>query len=304
MAEVVRARLHVATGVVPAALTPMRDDGSANVTLLEQHCRRLLAQGCTSILILGTTGEANSFTTAERRAILENVIAGGIPSDKLIVGTGCCAVGDTVELTRHALSLGVARVLMLPPFYYKNVTEQGIFEAFASTIERVNDDRLRIFLYLIPQMTRVEMSADLVERLHQEFPTIVAGLKDSSGDWATTEELCRRLGTSMYVMVGTEALMLRAMEAGASGCISATANVATQAIVALYDKRSDPSAASLERAVNATRVAFEAFPLIPALKTYMALTSGVPAWRNVRPPLVELTPTETTQLLSRVQQLR
>jgi len=304
MAEVVRARLHVATGVVPAALTPMDDNGNPNVTLLEQHCRRLLAQGCTSILILGTTGEANSFTIAERRAILENVVAGGIPADKLIVGTGCCAVGDSVELTRHALSTGVQRVLMLPPFFYKSVNDQGIFDAFASTIERVNDDRLRLFLYLIPQVSGIEMSADLVERLHQEFPTIVVGLKDSSGNWPATETLCRRLGPSMYVMVGTEALLLRAMDAGASGCISATANVAAQAIIALYDKRNDPNAASLERGVNATRVAFENFPLIPALKTYMALTSGVAAWRNVRPPLNQLTPTETSQLLRRVQELR
>jgi 4-hydroxy-tetrahydrodipicolinate synthase len=304
MAEVIRARLHVAAGIVPAALTPMHDNGSPNITLLEQHCRRLLAQGCSSILILGTTGEANSFTTAERRTILENVIAGGIPADKLIVGTGCCAVGDTVELTRHALSIGVDRVLMLPPFFYKNVNDQGIFDAFASTIERVNDTRLRLFLYLIPQMSGIDMSADLVERLHREFPNTVVGLKDSSGNWPATETLCRRLGASMYIMVGTEALLLRGMEAGASGCICATANVAAQSIIALYDKRNDPSAASLERSVNDMRVAFESFPLIPALKTYMALTSGVATWRNVRPPLTQLTPTETSQLLSRVQELR
>ena len=304
MAEVVRARIPVATGVVPAALTPLDDEGHPNTTLLEQHCRRLLAQGCSSILVLGTTGEANSFTTHERRTILERVIAGGVPADKVIVGTGCCAVGDTVELTRHALSLGVARALMLPPFFYKNVSDEGLFDAFAATIERVNDDRLRLFLYLIPQMTAIEMSADLVEKLHLAFPTIVAGLKDSSGNWAATEALCRRLGTSMYVMVGTEALLLRAMEAGASGCISATANVAAQAIVALYDKRNDPSAATLERGVNATRVAFEIFPIVPALKTYMAWTSGIAAWRNVRPPLRKLTPPESTQLLSRLGELR
>jgi 4-hydroxy-tetrahydrodipicolinate synthase len=304
MAEVVRSALHVATGVIPAVLTPMDNDGVANITLLEQHCRRLLAQGCSSVLILGTTGEANSFTTADRRTILENVIAGGIPADKIMVGAGCCAVGDSVALSRHALSMGVERVLMLPPFYYKNVTEQGIFDSFASTIERVNDNRLRLFLYLIPQMTGIDISVELVERLHHEFPTIVAGLKDSSGNWASTEILCRRLGSSMYVMVGTEALLLRAMNAGASGCISATANVAAQGIITLYDKRTEPNAATLEHNVNSMRAAFEAFPVIPALKTYMALTSGVAAWRNVRPPLTQLSPTETSQLLRRVQELR
>jgi len=294
--------VRVASGVIPAVLTPLNADGSADIALLEQHCRRLLAQGCNGIVLLGTTGEANSLTVSERRQILEGVLAGGIAADKLIVGTGCCAVGDTVELTRHALSLGVTRALVLPPFYYKNVSDQGLFDAFASTIERINDDRLHLFLYSIPQVSGIPLGVDLIERLHKAYPQAIAGLKDSSGHWPTTQLLCQRLGNSMHVMVGTEALLLKAMAAGASGCISATANVAAQAIIRLYEKRDDPEAAMIERGVNATRAAFEAFPIIPALKAYLAETTRVDAWRSVRPPLQPLAPDEVNQLVRRVDE--
>ena len=296
MAKVMQS-VRLASGVMPAVLTPLKADGSADVTLLEQHCRRLLAQGCSGIVLLGTTGEGNSFTVLERRNILEAVVAGGIAADKLIVGTGCCAVGDTVELTRHALSLGVTRALVLPPFYYKNVSDRGLFDAFASTIERINDDRVRLFLYSIPQVSGITLGVDLIEQLLTAYPQAVAGLKDSSGHWPTTQLLCRRLGASMHVMVGTEALLLKAMAAGASGCISATANVAAQPIIRLYEKRDDPEAATIEGGVNAVRAAFEAFPLIPALKAYLAETTGVGAWRSVRPPLRPLPPESAAQLV-------
>lgn len=296
--------IRVAHGVLPAVLTPLNGDGSANITLLEQHCRRLLAQGCSGIVLLGTTGEANSFTVLERRQILEGVVASGIAAEKLIVGTGCCAVGDTVDLTRHALSLGVARALVLPPFYYKNVSDQGLFVAFASIVDRIDDGRLRLFLYSIPQVSGIPLGVDLIERLHKSYPGVIAGLKDSSGHWQTTQELCLRLGASMHVMVGTEALLLKAMAAGASGCISATANVAAPAIIRLYEKRDEAEAAEIESGVNATRAAFEDFPIIPALKAYMAATTGLDAWRAVRPPLRSLSAEQSDQLLSKLDKAR
>jgi 4-hydroxy-tetrahydrodipicolinate synthase len=303
MAKVVSqpSRPRVASGVIPAALTPMHPDGSANSALLAEHCRRLLEQGCASVLVLGTTGEANSFTTAERRSILEGVVSGGIPADKLLVGTGCCSIGETVALTQHALSAGVTRVLVLPPFYYKKVSDAGLFDAFAATIERIADDRLRLFVYLIPQMTGIEIGPDLIEKLHQAFPTAVAGLKDSSGKWESTRELCRRLGARIDVLVGTEALMLQAVGAGASGCITAIGNAAARPIVELYEKRSDATAASREHGVNAVRTIFESFAVIPALKAFLAATTGEQSWRTVRPPLRSLSTEETTALLARLK---
>jgi 4-hydroxy-tetrahydrodipicolinate synthase len=296
-------RTRLASGVIPAALTPMHPDGSANTALLGAHCRRLLQQGCASVLVLGTTGEANSFTTAERQSILEGLLSGDIAAESLIVGTGCCSVGETVTLTRHALSVGVTRVLVLPPFYYKNVSDAGLFDAFAATIERVADDRLRLFVYLIPQLTGIEIGPNLIEKLQASFPTILAGLKDSSGTWESTHELCRRLGSTIDVLVGSEALMLKAMAAGASGCITAMGNVAARPIIELYEKRSDTTAASHERSMNATRAAFEPFPVIPALKAYLAETTGEQSWRTVRPPLRSLEAEQSALLMRSVGEI-
>jgi 4-hydroxy-tetrahydrodipicolinate synthase len=191
MATVKGKRVRLATGVISATLTPMRADGAPDLALLASHCRRLLDGGCTAIVLLGTTGEANSFTQDERRSVLERLVTSGIRPEDLIVGTGCCAVADTIALSRHALSLGVTRVLVLPPFYYKKVSDDGIFDAYARAIEGIADDRLRCYLYKIPQMSGVDLSVALVERLWAAYPTAIAGLKDSSGDWSGTHALRR-----------------------------------------------------------------------------------------------------------------
>ena len=188
----------------------------------------------------------------------------------------------------------------MPPFYYKKVSDAGLFDAFATTIERMGDDRLRLFVYLIPQMTGIEIGPDLIEKLHTSFPTIVAGLKDSSGKWESTRELCRRLGDRIDVLVGTEALMLQAMAAGASGCITALGNAAARPIVDLYEKRLDATAAQ-ENGVDAMRAIFESYAVIPALKAYLASTTGEQSWRIVRPPLCPLSVDETTALMTRLK---
>jgi len=283
-----------------AVLTPMDDDGAANAGLLAEHCRRLIEAGCSGIVLLGTTGEANSFTLAERQALLEAVLEAGLAADAFIVGTGCCAIEDSAMLTRHALSLGVSRALMLPPFYYKGVSDAGVFAAYARVFERVNDERLRAYIYRIPQMTGVDVGIDLVEALHAAYPSIVAGIKDSSGKWEDTEALCRRLGSAIDVFVGNETLLVRALAAGAAGCVTATANVNARAIVELFLTRERGDAATLERSVAAARATFEAFGLIPALKASVAQTTGVRSWRNVRPPLLALTDAQERDLFKRL----
>jgi hypothetical protein len=187
VAQVKPVHAHLTTGVLAATLTPLRADGAPDARMLAEHCRGLLAQGCTSIVVLGTTGEANSFTVDERRSILETLLRSGFTPDDLIVGTGCCAAGDTIALTRHAIANGVARVLVLPPFYYKKVSDGGIFDSYARVIEGIADDRLRVYLYLIPQLSGVQIGVDLIARLLEAFPQQIAGLKDSSGDWPATD---------------------------------------------------------------------------------------------------------------------
>lgn len=279
---------HLTCGINCATLTPMDEDGGAHLDLLAEHCHWLLDSGCEGIVLLGTTGEANSFTVAERCAILEGVLGRGIAPKRLIVGTGCCATGDSVALTKHARAHGVTRVLMLPPFYYKNVDQPGIVEAYSRTIEAVGDAELRVYLYQIPQLTGVSLDPPVIEALVEAYPGIVAGIKDSSGDWRGIERLCSRFGESIDVLVGSERYLIAALAAGASGCVTATANAHPGAISRLYDERHSARASALQEEVAAARGAIEAYPMIAALKELTAQRTGDARWRNLRPPLTAL----------------
>lgn len=289
-------RTPLTTGVVCASLTPLDDNLEPCIPLLVDHCRTLLAAGCSGILLLGTTGEANSFTVEERKVILEAVVGGGIPASRLLVGTGCCALGDSVTLSRHALAVGVARVVMLPPFYYKMVRDQGIVLAFEQIIETIGDDRLRLYLYNIPQLTGVEIGPLVIESLATRYPEIVAGIKDSSGVWPATKMLCARFGAAMDVLVGSERHLRDGSAAGASGCVTATANALAGSICDFAARLHDPDAEAMQERVSARRTVFERYPTIAALKAFEARRNGDARWRNVRPPLTALDAAEEAAL--------
>ncbi|HKW44563.1 MAG TPA: dihydrodipicolinate synthase family protein [Candidatus Eremiobacteraceae bacterium] len=292
---------HLMAGVICATLTPLDDNGEPCIELLVDHCKRLLHAGCSGIVLLGTTGEANSFTVEERKVILEAVISGGVAAERLIVGTGCCAVGDCVSLTRHALSHGSSRVLVLPPFYYKSVSDAGVVESYARTIEAIDDDRLRLYFYNIPQMSGVEIRAAAIELLVARYPGIIAGIKDSAGKWPSTEELCSRFGGVLDVLVGSETFLSSGIAAGASGCVSATANAFAASISELYAKAGEPGAAAIQHRVSAARAIFEQYPVIAALKEFEARRSGDGRWRNLRPPLTTLTDSDADALWSKAR---
>ena len=271
------------SGVLAPVLTPFQANLEIDVPRFVDHCRSLLADGCSALAVFGTTSEANSLSVEERERLLLALLEAGIPPEKLLPGTGCCALPDTVRLTRAATRAGCAGVLMLPPFYYKNLTDEAVFRSFAAVIDRVADPRLRIFLYHIPNYSHVGIPLAVIQRLRKAYPEIVVGLKDSSGDFSNTKAILDNV-PGFQVFVGSERYLLANLRAGGAGCITATANVNAAAIAKAFHDRTEEAQAGIDQ----VRIFFEQFPMIPALKSALAERWNDPAWRTVRPPLVEL----------------
>lgn len=277
---------HATSGVWCPTLMPVDDELRPDVAKLVRHVRWLFEEGCHGIVLFGTTGEANSFTVAERQRVLDGILEAGIGPERLIVGTGCCAAGDTAVLTRHAIANGCSRALVLPPFYYKGVSEQGTIDAYARAIDEVGDERLRFFFYRIPQLSGVDVTANVIDALIARFGPLIAGLKDSSTERTSIESLCTQFGERLDVLVGSERFFKRALECGASGCITATANVHAPLVRALFEAPSDETQAR----ATVAREAYESSPMIPALKAATARRTHDDGWLRVRPPLVAAAP--------------
>lgn len=287
------------SGVLAPVVTPFKPDLTPDGDRLANHCRWLQAQNC-GLAVFGTNSEANSLTVEERMRLLDMLIDAGLDAKRMMPGTGCCAIPDTVRLTKHALSHGVGGVLMLPPFYYKGVGDEGLYRTFSEIIERVGDDRLRIYLYHFPQMSAVPLGVELVRRLLDAFPGIVAGMKDSSGDRANLEAVLEAFpGFAMFA--GTEALLLLNMRSGGAGCISATANVNPKAIDRLFQNWQAGDADSIQESLNEVRTAVQQFPLVPALKKIISHYAADPEWSRLRPPLVELSEADGTKLIADIE---
>lgn len=293
------------TGVLAPAITPFRRDLSVDPERFARHAKWLLANGCSGLAVFGTNSEANSLSVDERIGLLESLIAGGVPAAKLMPGTGCCALPDSVRLTSHAVQLGCAGVLMLPPFYYKGVPDEGLFRNFSEIIERVGDSRLRVYLYHIPPVAQVSISIPLIERLLNRYPGTVAGIKDSSGDWSNTQAMLDVFkGAAFDVFAGSEAFLLANLRGGGVGCISATANVNPGAIHLLFDRWKTAEADELQARISATRATIHKYPMmIGALKAIVAHYGDDPDWATVRPPLIELAADKTRSLVAELDSL-
>jgi 4-hydroxy-tetrahydrodipicolinate synthase len=284
-------------GVLAPVVTPFRADLSPDRERFIAHCQWLLSQKC-GVALFGTTSEANSLAAEERSTLLDELVTSGVDTSRVIVGTGCCSTTETVKLTSQAVRHGCAGVLMLPPFYYKGVSDEGLHRYFSEVVQRVGDPRLRIYLYHIPPVAMVGITASLVERLLKSYPNAIAGMKDSSGDWNNTRIFLEAFSKSGFdVFVGSESFLLANMRNGGVGTISATANVNPAAIYKLYLEWQNADADDQQAKLNVVRDAFgKKYPLISALKKGIAIYANDPAWAKVRPPLVELTPEQATTL--------
>jgi 4-hydroxy-tetrahydrodipicolinate synthase len=227
-----------------------------------------------------------------------------VPPARMMPGTGCCAISDSIELTRRAVEAGAGGCLMLPPFYYKGVSDEGLYRAFASVIDGVADDRLRVYLYHIPPVSSVPITRGVVARLLKSYPGIVAGMKDSGGDWKHTQAMIEEFGPQGFdVFAGSESFLLADLRAGGPGCITATANVNPTAIVQLYKTWRQADADEQQKKLDATRAAFAQFPLIPAMKAAIAWKTGRKDWVHVRPPLVDLDAAQQKTLQASLDQV-
>jgi 4-hydroxy-tetrahydrodipicolinate synthase len=287
------------TGVYCAAVTPVTDDLAPDHAAFVAHCRRLLDDGCDGIAMLGTTGEANSFSSDERKALLEAVIAGGVGPERLLPGTGVTALTETVELTRHALSLGVNRVVMLPPFYYKGISDDGLFASYAEIVERIGDARLQVVLYHIPQFSAVPITFPVIARLRARYPSVFVGLKDSAGDIANMVALVNEF-PGFAMLAGADPLMLPLLRKGGAGCITATSNLVAKDLAFIFRRHADPARAADVEAAQARVVAMRArvskFAQIASIKALIAGQTGHVSWRKLRPPLLALNDAEIDQL--------
>src|SRR5436853_1715642 len=292
------ARAKRIEGVLVPVITPFRKDYAPDAERFVRHCRWLLKNGCSGLAVFGTNSEANSMSVPEKRRLLEALIAGGISPAALMPGTGHCALTDSVELTRAALKMGCAGVLMLPPFYYKGVPDEGLYRNFAEIIERVGDERVQLYLYHIPPVSQVPITLGLIERLLAKYPGIVAGVKDSSGDWSNTKAMLDAFAKEGFdVFAGSEAFLLDNMRNGGKGCITATGNVNPGPIANVYKNWRAADADKQQAAISATRKIVQKQPMIPALQNIVAHFGNDAAWKTCRPPLVELSRAQEEELI-------
>ena len=273
-------------GLLAPVVTPFDANLQPDATRFVEHCKWLVSNHA-GLAIFGTNSEANSLSVGERIALLNALLAAGIDPAIMMPGTGCCALTDTVELTRHAVKAGCGGVLMLPPFFYKGLSDDGLFRSYSEVIQRVGDSALRVYLYHIPPVAQVPVTAAVIERLLRAYPGIVAGIKDSSGDWHHTEMLLKNFQSDSFdVFCGSEVFLLQNMRGGGAGSITATGNVNPAMIHDLFVNWQASDADARQERITQIRKAFEMIPLIASMKAVIAWKRNDPQWAEVRPPLM------------------
>lgn len=291
------------SGVLSASLTPMDANMEPDHKALENHCRWLLKNGCDGLAILGTTGEANSYSMHERKEIIQILVESGIPAAKMMPGTGCCALEDTVSLTRVAVNSGAGGVLMLPPFYYKNVSDDGLFAYYSEVIQRLGDDKLKIYLYHFPQMSGVPINLELIARLRKAYPDTVVGMKDSSGNFENMQPIMKEFPGFVFLS-GADDLLLPVLKAGGHGCITACSNIAAPLLAKVYaDWTNGVEATEEHQKLVGLRNVMGDYVLFSAIRALMARHTGLDEWLNIRLPLQKLSDSDSQALFREFDKL-
>jgi 4-hydroxy-tetrahydrodipicolinate synthase len=279
------------SGVIAAIATPIDENGAPDLKRATDLARHLLGNGCDGLNVLGSTGEATSFSVDERKAVMSAYKKNGLPMNRLMVGTGAASVSDAVVLTRHAAELGFAGALVVPPFYYKPVSDDGLVAYIDALVKATAEQKLPIYLYHYPALSGLPWHVELIKRLRQSFPGRIAGLKDSSGDMAFARSAAA-VAADFAVFPSTEACLLDARRGDFAGCISATANLNSDLCARAFK---DGDQTALDAAV-AIRKLFEGRPLVPGVKTLLAHIHGDPALARVRPPLAAISAADRTAI--------
>ncbi|WP_332776439.1 dihydrodipicolinate synthase family protein [Polaromonas sp.] len=283
-------------GIWPAMLTPLNENLGINHQLFAAHATALIRAGCGGVTAFGTTGEGPSFSMAERREALEALIKNGVPASQIMVSTSCAALPETLELTRHAVQLGVHGCLMLPPFFLKGVSDQGVIDCYRYVIDGVADARLKLYLYHIPQVSGVSLSHPVIATLKKMYPETILGIKDSACNTAHSVGLAEAFMKDLTVYVGFEPDLPELGRRGSTGAISGLANFMPRLVNRLVTQPDAPDTpAERERTMALIRL-LDDYSLMPALKGIMAVLSGDKGWLRVRPPLVALTPDQFSAL--------
>jgi len=285
-------------GVNAAVLTAMRADLTVDLDRTAAHCHWLLANGCNGLAVMGTTGEANSLGITERIALLDGLVARGVPGAKMLPGTGTTAITDTVLLTQKARDIGCRGALLLPPFYYKNPSDDGLLAYFSEVIDRVGGG-ISIYLYNFPQQSAIPFSVEFFARLLKKYPTQFKGVKDSSGNFENGKsyvEAFARDGFEVYA--GDDTLLLPLLKLGGAGCITAAGNMNSAAAAKVYANWDNQTGEAEAAVLAATRKAAISVPLISGLKALKARQTGDTGWLNIRPPHLNLTAEQQTKLFA------
>ncbi|MDV3253298.1 dihydrodipicolinate synthase family protein [Devosia sp. BK] len=294
------------SGVFCASATPVLENGAPDHAAFAAHCKALIEEGCDGVALLGTTGEANSFSITQRQDLLEKVIVAGLDPQRLLPGTSQTNIPDSITLVKHAVEAGVKACVVLPPFYYKGVSDEGLFRFYAELIEGVGSNDLRVILYHIPPIAQIGISLDLTARLREAFPGVIVGVKDSSGKIESMQAFAGAF-ENFSVLAGADPFMLPLLRLGGAGCVTSSSNLIGKHLRVVFDNWFDPAqnekVDAAQARINAWRDLSNAYVQLPTIKAMLAKRRNHAGWTRVRPPLVDLTPAELDTVWTKMAEL-